>query len=122
MAKYENGKRCDTCKKWLDKSGFYNNKYKPDGLSSTCKSCQKEIKERKEKHYDYLYEKQQGACAICGKSVTRNGKALTVDHDHGNGHVRGLLCNSCNSGLGSFEDNTLFLQRAITYLVNSRKQ
>lgn len=32
-----------------------------------------------------------GRCAVCG--IPRN---LVVDHDHSNGAIRGLLCNSCN--------------------------
>jgi Recombination endonuclease VII len=39
---------------------------------------------------------QAGACAIC--SVRR--QRLLVDHDHGTGLVRGLLCTSCNTAEG----------------------
>ena len=37
-------------------------------------------------------------CAICDKS--HEPLALNVDHDHHTGQVRGLLCRSCNTGLG----------------------
>jgi len=51
-------------------------------------------------------------CPIC-----RRKKLLVVDHDHESGVVRGLLCQSCNSGLGFFKDNPVWLKRAARYLL-----
>lgn len=48
--------------------------------------------------YDQMFKKQQGKCAICNKE----GK-LCVDHCHIEGHVRQLLCYSCNLLLGKIE-------------------
>lgn len=59
-------------------------------------------------------EKQQNSvCCICKKKCTRK---LAVDHNHSTGKVRGLLCNSCNRGLGYFKDSLENLQQAIIYL------
>jgi hypothetical protein len=43
---------------------------------------------------------------------------LVVDHDHNTGAVRGLLCHSCNTGLGHLGDSVETLARALDYLQN----
>jgi hypothetical protein len=62
--------------------------------------------------YRDIYEAQEGKCAICGRHAVK----LRIDHHHGDGMVRGLLCNECNLGLGLFRDNSLILQRAFRYI------
>jgi hypothetical protein len=62
--------------------------------------------------YRGIYEAQEGKCAICGKHAAK----LRIDHHHGDGMVRGLLCNECNLGLGLFRDSSLILQRAAGYI------
>lgn len=65
--------------------------------------------------YENQYIKQLGACAICsGQNLS--GKRLAVDHDHTSGKIRGLLCTTCNTGLGQFKDSIDLLERAATYL------
>lgn len=63
---------------------------------------------------------QEGVCAICKEfeTVKENGRvrALHVDHCHDTGKVRGLLCDSCNRGLGKFKDNPDLLDKAAQYL------
>ncbi len=65
---------------------------------------------------------QDNRCKICfqrpPKPVEgkRQKQFLCVDHDHDSGKIRGLLCDSCNIGLGGFKDNTELFQAAINYL------
>ena len=54
-------------------------------------------------------------CAICGM-VSGDGKKLAIDHDHKTGRVRGLLCTSCNNGIGRFKDSAELLMKAAEYL------
>jgi hypothetical protein len=64
---------------------------------------------------EVLGEAQDGACAICGAVRAR----LIPDHCHRHGIIRGLLCNSCNTGLGMFRDDPRLLARAIEYVVEA---
>lgn len=79
---------------------------------------------------DALLRAQEGRCAICGTAAgtadPRTGKAvqLAPDHDHAccpgerscGRCIRGLLCATCNVGLGMFRDNPEHLVQAIEYL------
>jgi formate dehydrogenase maturation protein FdhE len=59
-----------------------------------------------------LLEEQDGLCAICYGVVP----ASHIDHDHQTGQLRGLLCNSCNRGLGYFHDDPEALRAAADYI------
>jgi hypothetical protein len=65
--------------------------------------------------YEQLFSKQGGVCCICKRPPPAN-RNLCVDHDHGTGAVRGLLCVPCNSGIGKLKDDVVLLERAIEYL------
>lgn len=63
------------------------------------------------------YISQHEACKICNRSEHDLGKLLHVDHDHITGVFRGLLCDTCNRGLGLFGDNPV--QTAIRLAIYS---
>ena len=65
------------------------------------------------KDYNNVLFSQNGVCALCHKQQTR---MLTVDHDHKSGDIGGLLCYSCNLGLGLFRDHPEHLIEAAQYL------
>ncbi len=65
--------------------------------------------------YDMLLACQDHRCAICGGKPRKH--ALSVDHDHNTGEVRGLLCSRCNHKLlGSANDDPARLRKAADYL------
>lgn len=65
--------------------------------------------------YDTMLSAQNGVCALCLKpeKLTR---MLSVDHDHITKKVRGLLCHTCNTGLGHFEKMRAQLPQVLAYL------
>jgi Recombination endonuclease VII len=60
-----------------------------------------------------LLELQQARCAVCG----RDDVELHVDHSYRTGWTRGLLCRTCNTGLGQFRDSVKRLRAALHYLL-----
>ena len=54
-------------------------------------------------------------CAICGGGPNGRGR-FHLDHDHTTGLFRGLLCHSCNVGIGSLKENLVTLENAIQYI------
>lgn len=66
-----------------------------------------------EQGYKDILEKYGNKCAICEKTPKER---LRVDHSHGTGNVRGLLCHKCNTALGLFDDNEGRLLMAADYV------
>ena len=64
---------------------------------------------------DAMLAAQGGACAIC-HAVPKRLASMHLDHDHEAGHLRGLLCLSCNQGIGKFRDSPALLRAAADYL------
>ena len=67
--------------------------------------------------YHAMNESQDFLCAICGEEVPR----LVIDHDHGTGLVRGLLCGQCNTGIGQFQESVERLIAAGCYIERHRR-
>jgi len=51
------------------------------------------------------------SCEICGRD-----RLLVVDHDHGSGKFRGVLCSPCNQAIGVLGDDADGVARALVYL------
>ncbi len=73
--------------------------------------------------YVALLAQQGGRCAICGRERP-NGKGhhFHVDHDHASGRLRGLLCHSCNIGIGNLQEDERILHAAIAYLRRHKQE
>lgn len=67
--------------------------------------------------FDLMLEQQDNKCAIC--ETDKPGGRYSqwhIDHDHQTKKIRGLLCHSCNLGIGIFEEDIERLEAAIQYL------
>lgn len=62
--------------------------------------------------WDRMYSEQKGLCDICKTEVENP----VVDHNHLTGKVRGLLCRTCNLGIGHLQESPEVLLSAIEYL------
>ena len=69
--------------------------------------------------YNNLLLKQNNKCKICNKENFKT-RTLDVDHCHKTGRIRGLLCTSCNTGIGLFKENIQLLETAIQYLKENK--
>ena len=68
-----------------------------------------------------MYEKQNGLCLIGGHrmdpiGVSKGDNAPVLDHCHGAGKNRGVICSNHNTGLGMFHDSPIELLAALDYL------
>lgn len=68
-----------------------------------------------------LLAAQGDGCAICATADPGRGHdSFSVDHDHATGKVRGLLCHSCNVGIGYLADDPARLRAAAAYIESHR--
>lgn len=98
---------CVTCRFVLPASYF--------GSQAHCRWCDRDIRTRVPiGTYSRMMLAQEGKCAIC----RRDDQDLWMDHDHQTGVARGLLCDTCNKGLGLLYDSPEACHRAAAYLEN----
>ena len=89
-------------------------------------SAQKSVMRRKYgmslEDFRQMFEGQEGLCGICSKHLclscghNRCRQKAHIDHDHATGKVRGILCASCNIGLGHFDDSRSALGNAVGWV------
>ena len=117
-------KKCIKCGEQKPLSEFYKHQQTIDGFRGDCKPCNViSVRDRRLKRiygfnfetFSLMVEKQNHSCAICFSKLDI-GKNTHVDHDHKTGKVRAILCQNCNTALGSFKDSIDILKSAVKYL------
>lgn len=126
-------KRCTKCGEEKPLSSFHKERRSSDGVTARCKSCTsnygKSWRQSKgnayhrtqrygitPEEYTEMLEEQLHKCACCGSSNPKRRAGFVIDHDHATGLVRGLLCHSCNIGIGQLGDSINGLTQALDYL------
>lgn len=122
-------KKCPLCTLTLLTSEF--NHSIRSGWKYACKKCLErrafELRIKRSynmsvEEYAHLINDQNFKCKICGIPIviSVNGTAKErwgyVDHCHVTLKNRSILCLKCNTGIGSFNDDTELLLKAIAYL------
>jgi hypothetical protein len=117
-------KECVTCKIVFPYDNFNKRVDSKDGLRNQCNKCRGKIHtiwHRKtkfglsEESFHTMMQNQDSKCAIC-KKILVLGIGTHIDHCHLSGKIRGLLCNTCNTGIGLFKESLESLESAIQYL------
>ena len=118
-------KICNICHQLKDMQEFDINQTDAKGRKTTrpsCKVCRvaidgEPLTSEENRRLKDIKPKDVFMCPICKKKsivgVTAN---LVKDHDHVTGKGREWICDSCNTGLGRFKDDTKLLQKAMDYL------
>jgi len=135
-------KECCRCNENKDLAEFGLKVSAVDGLSSSCKICDKlyarqyrlnnrhAIQEREllKRYgmplggYAEMLSAQEGCCDICGiHEKHTQAQRLHVDHDHETGTIRSLLCHHCNTAIGSLKDSSEVTHKATLYLIKHGK-
>lgn len=126
-------KVCDRCFRYLETSKhFQNNRHKKHEKITkrpSCRDCRKvkEGKSIKSKEREaWLARKPSDfspfQCPICLKTSIVGIKNIVLDHCHRTGAVRGWICESCNTGIGRFDDDVEMVKRAIDWLEGRSSQ
>lgn len=114
-------KDCSRCGVIKPMEAFYvDSRRRHDKRMSDCKACfnerQRGFTIRRKygitvEQYDEMLIAQDERCAICGVD-----DVLVIDHDHGTGAVRALVCDPCNRAMGCVGDDPARLRAAADYL------
>ena len=98
----------------------------PERGKGQCEPCNKKARRVARKAVgqdlavvDRIYREAGGLCAICNEPAGRK-RALDIDHDRVTLKMRGVLCGSCNKGLGFFRDDPALLRIAALYIEEHR--
>lgn len=136
-------KRCFRCRETKPLSDFNRNRSRSDGYQPDCRACRQEQEKGRYKRpprspeaafqrglgpalkgkitlteYHVLLMDQDGRCAVCRQEPPDN-RRLAIDHCHGLGRIRGLLCDRCNRAIGALGDTAAGVRAALDYLVRA---
>jgi hypothetical protein len=138
-------KTCKKCKVLKPRADFYSASSCKDGLRGSCRKCDVNLSSKNQVRrrvknpnifrntalkakfgislnvFNQMLLAQDNRCKICySLNPGASKRFFSVDHDHGTGKIRGILCHGCNAGLGMFKDNQASLIAAAKYLEEAK--
>jgi len=125
-------KVCDRCYKCLlTVYDFENNRIKKGGFITKRPSCRKcriikngipiSAAERRKFEINKPALGTLFRCPICQKTTIVGITKVVLDHNHGNGIPRGWICESCNTGIGRFDDDVSLIENASKWISGKYK-
>ena len=105
-------KVCKVCDEAKPRSEFGKHSHSHDGFDSRCRACKNRQARLRKQFKRNNPVPPPGPCPLCDKHTD----SWVLDHCHHTDEMRGFLCNSCNVGLGHFDDDPDFLQRAVEWV------
>lgn len=107
-------RECLDCKVVKPESSFHTLQRNPERKRKKCNSCYHLRKKYgiNDAQLHAMLVAQDFKCAICRNPLTKPH----VDHREGTKEIRGILCSTCNMGLGLFYEDISNLEAAIEYL------
>ena len=101
-----------------------NDKFGRQTTRPSCRNCRvkingKSLKAAERDRMEQIKPKDYDLfkCPICGKrSIPGITCSIVIDHDHRSGKAREWICDSCNTGIGRFQDDIVILEKIIAYI------
>ena len=122
-------KICNSCHRLLPISNFKSNQKRMSDASTifrpSCNDCRSTRdginlpRSARKKHLPSKPHNSIIACPSCKKyTIAGVTSKYVLDHDHKTGKIRGWLCDTCNTGVGRFEDDPLLMLNALEYILD----
>lgn len=110
--------KCTRCKQTKAVKEFHKNAGNKSGYCQMCKVCTRVhgIASYYKTTTEHARELLSCTCCEICKRQLKTDPEKKIDHNHETGKIRGVLCDTCNLGLGCFRDNITFLANAVLYL------
>lgn len=102
---------------WVRYHRFWRKTNYKRWMEIATESCRKSRYGLTKENFEDMIKKQNNKCAICNLVFIITPR---IDHCHKSNKIRGLLCNTCNSGIGLLKDNPKILRKAAQYIERNK--
>lgn len=116
------GKQCTRCREYRLYEDFQKRSTSSDGLFATCAECRRF--HWKSARYNITRDEVRRLesitkCQLCGGEIDFRNGSHAIDHCHETQVIRGVLCRTCNVGLGALKDSVDLVMAGAEYLLRN---